>query len=193
MIKRKTFIKGTIIGLFSIFLASCSENDMRERVRALAQSSELSTVEYTITKVIKANDEAFYTIGDRKILFSCKAIVKAGVNLANFNEKDITINDSEKAITIMLPAPEVLSFNMPIEDAEIVYQKVGTLRLDFTAEQRNDLLRQGEEDIKADLERLGVLKDAEENTKMFFEAVLQQLGYKNINIIFKKNRKEAKS
>ena len=54
MIKRKTFIKGTVIGLFSIFLASCSENDMRERVRALAQSSELSTVEYTITKVIKA-------------------------------------------------------------------------------------------------------------------------------------------
>lgn len=181
------------MGFAILLLTGCSEGNMKERVRALAQSSELSTVEYTITKVVKANDEAFYTIGDRKILFSCKAIVKAGVNLADFKEKDINIDDSKKAITIMLPAPEVLSFNMPIEEAKIVYEKVGALRLDFTAEQRNDLLRQGEEDIRADLERLGVLKDAEENTKMFFEAVLQQLGYKNINIIFKKYRKEAKS
>jgi hypothetical protein len=47
------------------------------------------------------------------------------------------------------------------------------------------LLTQGEEDIRADLERLGILKDAEENTKMFFKALLQQFGYNNIEVKFK--------
>lgn len=173
------------MGFTILLLTGCSEDNMKEKVRALAQSSELSTVEYSITKVVKANDESSYTIGDRKILFSCKAIVKAGIDLSKLTDDDIKLNQEKKEAIITLPVPQVLSFNMPLEDAKLVYEKVGALRFDFTAEERNKLLIQGEENIRTDLERLGILKDAAENTKMFFTTLLQQFGYKEVEIIYK--------
>ena len=183
MNKKRLFQSG-ILGLCILLFTGCQGEDIKERVRSLA-SSEFSTVEYTITKVVKANDESFYTVGNRKILFSCKAIVKAGVDLSKLTTDDIELNPKSKKAEITLPAAEVLSFNMPLEEAKLVYEKIGSLRFSFTAEERNNLLTQGEEDIRADLEHLGILKDAEENTKMFFKALLQQFGYNNIEVKFK--------
>ena len=75
---------------------------------------------------------------------------------------------------------------MPPEQAKLEYEKVGALRSDFTAEDRNNLLRQGEEAILADAENLGILADAEKNAKMFFEAMLGQVGFEKINVVFNK-------
>ena len=129
-------------------------------------------------------------MGNRKILFSCKAIVKAGVDLSKLTPDDIELNPKSKKAEITLPAPEVLSFNMPLEEAKLVYEKVGSLRFNFTAEERNNLLTQGEEDIRADLERLGILKDAEKNTSTFFNTLLKQFGYENVVITFKEKEEE---
>ena len=73
---------------------------------------------------------------------------------------------------------------MPPEKAKLEYEKVGALRFDFTAEERNNLLRQGEEAIMADAENLGILSDAEKNAQMFFEALLSQVGFEKINVVF---------
>ena len=157
--------------------------EMEEKVKHMgAASAELGTVEYTISKIIKASDSKFYTIGDRKILFSCSATMKAGVDMTNFSAEQVVIKDKE--ITINLPKPRVLSFNMPPEKAKLEYEKVGALRFDFTAEDRNNLLRQGEEDILADAPNLGILEDAEMNARMFFEALLSQVGFEKINVVF---------
>ena len=42
--------------------------------------------------------------------------------------------------------------------------------------------KQAEEAIIADAENLGILKDAEQNAKLFFEALLAQVGFDNIII-----------
>jgi hypothetical protein len=120
MNKKRLFQSG-ILGLCILLFTGCQGEDIKERVRSLA-SSEFSTVEYTITKVVKANDESFYTVGNRKILFSCKAIVKAGVDLSKLTTDDIELNPKSKKAEITLPAAEVLSFNMPLEEAKLVYE-----------------------------------------------------------------------
>lgn len=187
----KPWIRRGLLGISIPLMLSCSEGDIKENVRTLAQSSELSSVEYTITKVVKADDNTNWSIGDRKILFSCKAIVKAGVDLSLLTDDDIQIDQESKKADITLPAPQILSFNMPVEDAKLVYEKVGPLRFNFSVEERNKLLVQGEEAIRTDLERLGILNDAKENTKMFFRALLQQFGYENVKISFKEKKEEA--
>ena len=159
-----------------------------DKLGVVTEMSELGTVEYTIAKIIKASDTKFYTIGDRKILFTCRATMKAGIDMAEFSKKDVKIKGKE--ITITLPQPKVLAFNMPPEQAKLEYEKVGALRFDFTAEDRNELLRQGEEAILADAANLGILEDAKKNAQMFFEALLAQVGFEKINVQFVEPKEE---
>lgn len=182
-------LKSLFLGMIAIIITSCSESledRMNKQMATMSEMSELGTVEYTISKIIKANDNAFYTIGDRKILFSCKATMKAGIDLAAFSPDSIQLDKANKKVTIILPQAKVLSFNMPAENIHLEYQKVGTLRSDFTTANRNDLLKQAEEAIIADAGNLGILKDAEDNAIAFFEALLAQVGFDNIEVKFNK-------
>ena len=175
----------TLIVASAILFSGCGkslEDRAKEKFSTMTEMAEIGTVEYTISKIIKASDSKFYTIGDRKILFSCSATMKAGVDMTNFSAEQVVIKDKE--ITINLPKARVLSFNMPPEKAKLEYEKVGALHFDFTAEDRNNLLRQGEEDILADAPNLGILEDAEMNARMFFEALLSQVGFEKINVVF---------
>lgn len=184
-------MKGFKILLFTCILlaVSCSKssnNDLiEEKAATITEMAELGTVEYTISKIIKANDnKAFYTIGDRKILLSCKAVVKAGIDLKNFSEDDIIYDKDANSLTVKLPAPRILSLNLPAEYVKLEYVKVGILRSNFTAEERNELLSQGEKDIREDLPKLGILEDARSNAKMFIESLFGNVGVENIHVEF---------
>ena len=146
--------------------------------------AELGTVEYTISKIIKANDETFYTIGDRKILFSCQATVKAGIKLDDFSTKNVTYDKASNSISVKLPKPSILALNMPAEKVKLEYVKIGTFRSNFSAEERNELLKQGEEDIRTDLPNLGILNDAQKNAELFFKSFFSRLGIEKVTIEF---------
>lgn len=179
-----------LIGALAIALSitSCSEN-LEEKIEAkvpqLTEMADLGSVEYTVKKIIKANDVGeWYKIGDRKILFSCTAYLKAGVNLNNFSMKNVQIDNSSKSVTVKLPHAEVLSINMPAEETKLVYDQVSLLRSNFTAEERNSLLRQGEADILGGINEIGIIKDAEENASEFIKAMLMQMGFSNVTVNF---------
>ena len=159
----------------------------KDRLRQLTAVSELATTEYTIAKVVKADDLPSLLkgkFGDRKLLYSCKVYVKAGVNLEGYDPQKTEIDEETKSITVILPHAKVLSFNMPIEECELAYEKVGAFRSDFKEGEKNDLLVQGEDSVRSEIENMGILADAEHNTMDIFKATLMQLGYKNIDIKF---------
>ena len=84
-----------IISVLTLFVVSCgSDKEVRRgEVYEIRQIGTLSTTEYTLGKVIKLDDEGeWYMLGDRKILISCKAKVKAGVDLGQIKDDDIKIN-----------------------------------------------------------------------------------------------------
>ena len=155
----------------------------------MTEMAELGTVEYTISKIVKCSDDAaFYKFGDRKILFSCHATMKAGIDLADFTAEDVKLDKKSNSIHVQLPQPKVLSFNMPLDEAKLEYESVSTLRSDFTTEDRINFLKQGEENILADVANLGILQDAEKNATLFFESLFASLGLKEVKITFKEEK-----
>ena len=171
-------------------LTSCTslEYRVKQQVKSMDGMSQLGTVEYTITKVVKVDHDAFYKFGERKILFSCRSYMKAGIDLADFSADDITVNRRDNSVTMELPQPKVLSFNMPVEEAKLVYESISGLRSEFTTDDRMNFLKQGEENIMADIDNLGILKDAEKNATLFFESLFAQLGVEKVNITYKKEK-----
>ena len=171
-------------------LTSCTslEDRVKQQIKSMDGMSQLGTVEYTITKVVKVDHDAFYKLGERKILFSCRSYMKAGIDLADFSADDITVNHRDNSVTVELPQPKVLSFNMPVEEAKLVYESVSGLRSEFTTDDRMNFLKQGEENIMADIDNLGILKDAEKNATLFFESLFAQLGVDKVNITYKKEK-----
>ena len=80
--------KYLLLLMLPALLLSCKSQAEREligRFETMKKSAEFGTVEYTVKKLIKANDVGkWYAIGDRKILFSCTAYLKAGIRVAFF-------------------------------------------------------------------------------------------------------------
>ena len=83
-----------------------------------------------------------------------------------------------------MPHAELLSYNMPVEEQKLEYEKVGIMRPSFKAGERNELLKQGEDSVREEIINMGILSDAERNTRDIFKASLLQLGYQTVNIKF---------
>lgn len=171
-----------LIYLFVSF--SCRQNEKAEQkqlIPLIKQLSDLATIEYVVTKIIKASDnKTWYKIGDRKILMSCKASLIAGIDLSKINEQNIKING--KNITIILPRAKLLFINIKPEDIKTEYEDVSFLRTPFTNAERDALGAQGEEQIKNSIDSIGILQAAEINTTLIITNFLNKLGYTTTNI-----------
>lgn len=62
------FKKYSPVLLLCVLCMSCNKKEKQlQQVMALQQMNDLATVEYVVTKIIKANDnKTWYKIGDRK-------------------------------------------------------------------------------------------------------------------------------
>lgn len=186
--KNKILFKIAVTMFGASMIYSCAPSvgkSLETRMQHLSESADFGAVEYTVKKVVKANDVGeWYKVGDRKILFSTTAYLKAGIDLSGLSMDNVDMQKSTKSITVTLPHAKLLSINMPAEETVLVYDQVSFFRSSFTAEERNALLKQGEEDIVADITNLGILEDAENNASDFFTAMLYQLGFENVTIKF---------
>ena len=169
--------------IISIFIISCSKSDKEQKqsILTLKEMSELATVEYTLTKIIKADDnKTWFKIGDRKLLMSCEATIKAGVDLSGITESSFTVDG--KNVELVLPPPKVISFSIPPDKIKVEYQEVGFLREPFKTGERDQLAAQAEAQIKNSINSLGILEQAKANTSLVVNKILKQMGYKSISI-----------
>lgn len=182
MMKRFLYIASLFV-LVSI-CTSCHNKEERTpvTVQRLSEISELGTVEYTISKVVKANnnDNFLALFGSKKIIFTTTCHLKAGFDLSKLQEGDIQCRGNHVKVT--LPKPELLSLDMRPEETHLIYSESTGLRTNFTPEERNALLAQGEKEIRKSVPTMGILKDAETNGKAFLEQLLKQWGYEDIDV-----------
>jgi hypothetical protein len=172
-----SFALALTLALFSCDDAPVNETEIYE-VRRIGT---LSTTEYTVGKIVKLDDRGeWYKWGQRKILMSCKARIKAGVNLSNIKDKDITVRG--KRIEIQLPPPEIVSFEMNPDEVKTEMQDISGLRADFSQSEKNRIMRLGEKSIRKDLQQLNILRDAETNAIAFLTDFYRQLGFEEIII-----------
>lgn len=168
------------LSTFLLLLVSCGEEEVKkDEIFEIRNIGVLSTSEYTVGKVIKLDDEGeWYKWGDRKILISCKAKIKAGINLNNLRDEDIKVNG--KRIEIYLPPAEITSFDMDPKDMKTEMVEVSGMRFDFTQEETNDILKQGEKAIRKEMKNLNILYDAEKNASVFVKDFYTQLGFEEV-------------
>ena len=183
-----------LVVLLSVFTAiACGNKKIprEQEILALKEMNELVTVEYVLSKIIKANDDqTWYKIGDRKILMTCEATLKAGVDFSKITASDIKMQ--EKEITLILPKARLFSLNIKPENIKIAYQEIGTFRSEFTSQERNMLSAQAQEQIQASVDSLGVLQTAEANASLFVGNFLRNLGYDKVSIQFSNESTPAK-
>ena len=156
----------------------------------IKSEKQLGLVEYEIEKIVKAKEEGrkvFILKSKKEILCSCKAYLKAGIDLSGFNPMtDMAIDPDETMITLTLPAPTLLSLNVPIQEVEILYERKKHSE-GFALHELNNLLRQGEEQIRESVPELGILDDARQNAQLFFEPLFKQLGFSSVQVAFKED------
>ena len=186
MMKRFLHTVGTFCVLFLLLtLPGCREraaveDTVQREIEAITAMKQLSLVEYRVSKIIKADDEgAWYKIGERKILLSCTAYLKAGIDLATFGPDDVDVDWTGKRVSVTIPHATLLSLDMPASEIRQEYDHVTMLRQSFTAEERNALLRQGEKQIRDSVPSLGI------NARRFFESVFQKMGFETVEVAFK--------
>ena len=119
MMKRFLHTVGTFSVLFLLLaLPGCRERaaveeTVQREIEAITAMKQLSLVEYRVSKIIKADDEgAWYKLGDRKILLSCTAYLKAGIDLAAFGPDDVDIDWTGNRVTVTIPHATLLSLDM---------------------------------------------------------------------------------
>ena len=175
----------------TVLLSGCAARESAEEmaakeIEALASVKELGLVEYRVRKIVKANDEGeWYKLGERKILFSCTAYLKAGIDLGTFSLSDVDMNRETGTVTVTLPHATLLSVNIPASEIRQEYDQVTLLRSSFSAQERNLLLRQGERQIRESVPSLGILEKAEENATLFFTSLFSKMGFSTIEVKFK--------
>ena len=149
--------------------------------RTLKDLAELATVEYSVTKIVSYKDVAWY--GDRKILFETAASVKAGIDLNELADQDIKL-EGDKGVTVTLPQPRILLFNMKPENMREIFNESGVLRSDFSNEEKDGLLSQGEKDIRAKVARMDILERAARNARILVESWLKKMGFDTVRVVF---------
>jgi len=179
-----------LLGAFTLILLlsgySCNrskEVSEHEILKQIEELGQLATVEFVVTKIIKASHEPdWYKWGERKFLVSATASIKAGVDLRKLSDSDIHIQNNR--IELTLPQPEILSFNIKPEDLKMEFIRVSGLRHSFTSSETQGILQEAEKEIRAQIPHMGILKTAEDNTRLFFQVWLSQMGFEQVEIHF---------
>ena len=181
---KKLFFYIIIIFLF-IGCSDRIENDMNEVdiIDRIKNLSTLGTVEYTFSKIIHTSDDQLFTLGERKILMSCKAHVKAGINFENITISKL--DKENKTIEIIIPKGEIILINVPAESIKEEYKQIDFFRHEFSSMEIQKLQVIAEKDIKKKVSELRITEDAERNAKIFLEDWIRDFGFKSVKIYVK--------
>ena len=183
-----------------VFLLSTCElmPQSKEIVYDIREIGTLSTTEYTVAKVVKLDDEhgiweiwekwddirSWTKFGDRKILISCRAKIKAGIDLSKIRKEDIKINGN--SINIVVPTAEVSEFSMEPKYIKTEVESVSWFRDHFTQKEKNEFLKQGEKAIREDIENSGIYSNAEYEAELFITDFYKRQGFEKVIISFEK-------
>jgi len=151
----KTNIK-LICFVFCLALFSCDneelkKGDIEEQLRDL---QELGTSEYVLNKIIIAEDNQWYTIGDRKVVITMTASLKAGVDFSEI--KLIEIDNESKIISLKVPNSKIILLDIKPEDIKYDFVKVSSTRSEFSNKELNDIQILGEKNIKEKIKELNI-------------------------------------
>lgn len=192
MKKNKIFIRKSFpilgyIAILFLFIVSCNKQQVEEnpveKVLKIKDLNQLGAVEFKVSKIISGTDDlSWYKVGGRKILFSCEAIIKAGIDFSKLKKEDISVEN--KLVSLKLPKAEIIYIKIDHNKIKEVYKETGMFRTDFTNKEKDELLVLGEKSINEAIPNMGIIASAESNAKLFLNSFLKASGFKDVNVEF---------
>ena len=175
------FIVGGIIGLiFGRMLAQgpvpliANSTTIVKQIQSL---NELSTVRYTLEKVVILEDVKWY--GGNRVVLVASGVVKAGVDLGKMSEGDVRI--SGDVLTIKLPKAEVLDAYLKDRETQVLDRSTGLFR-EFDKDLEQEARKQAVGQMLIAAKKNGIVADAEERAALQLQAFFGKLGFKEVRI-----------
>jgi hypothetical protein len=170
-----------------IFVARMGSSDGRPRISDTATVvtqiqtlSHLVTVKYVFEKVVVLDDVKWY--GQNRLLMIAHGIVKAGVDLSKVTAADVTITGDR--ISLKLPRPLVMDTYLDEAKTEVLERSTGILRT-YDQQMEQEARRQALEAIRKAARASGILKDAEERTRLQLTTLAHAAGFTSVEISFR--------
>lgn len=156
-------------------------------VMQIRDASELTSSIFeteTVVPISQLREWGRLKVGETKLLYVAKGEIRAGVNLSKLETKDVDIVNGK--IHLMLPAPEILSKSLNVEDSgtfDIRRSPLGPRSIDT-------LIKEAEETALARMVTAAcekdILKEASNRASAVVTQVLSQAEYKDIQIDVRK-------
>ncbi|MBN9691433.1 MAG: DUF4230 domain-containing protein [Verrucomicrobia bacterium] len=170
-----------------IFVARMGTPDGRPRISDTATVvtqiqtlSHLVTVKYVFEKVVVLDDVKWY--GQNRLLMIAHGVVKAGVDLSKVTAADVTITGDR--ISLKLPRPLVMDTYLDEAKTEVLERSTGILRT-YDQQMEQEARRQALEAIRKAARASGILKDAEERTRLQLTTLAHAAGFTSVEISFR--------
>lgn len=163
-----------------LFKKETLQEKFNKKLPEIKEMSELSCVEYTVTKVI-ASDEDSKWYGDRKIIYNCRATFKVGFDLKKLKAN---IDENNKSIELTLPEP-TYQILMPVNKIKVAYEKKTGIRSNYSNDERLKIKQLGQESIEKEIPKMGAYEEAKKNAEAFFRTLLVELGFNESGIQIK--------
>jgi len=151
-------------------------------VDRIRQLSRLETVEYSLDKIVEGERGNPYLpdflVGD-KLLLIAHGEVTAGVDLAQLKPGDVSVHGD--AVTVRLPAPEVLSTR--IDNAKTrIYSRTTGLLVSADPNLETQVRQAAEQQMTQAALADGILDKARQNARASVTALLEGLGFKHVDV-----------
>ena len=151
----------------------------------VCDEGDLTFCEYTLKGIISYEDS--YLLAEKKIAYGYRAYVKAGINMGEYDPSKTKVTDS-RTISLVLPPVRIQSVDTPMKDFVPLSEHTNAFSFGFSPEDRNRIKEEGEKEARKRAAELDVVKDAEQNCRQFFTAMLESLGYETVIISFEDRR-----
>jgi len=155
-------------------------------IQTIKAQARLTTVEYgTVTEIYKETvPQGWFDdlLGNKeRLLMLVYGDVQAGFDLDKLDEDDIWTDGTR--VRLVLPPPELLNATIDFDRTHIVYYENNLILDENNPNLQGEALEQAKEAIKQAALEEGVLEQANEYGKIYYENFLYSLGFTDVEVV----------
>lgn len=147
-------------------------------VQQVQTLSQLVTVRYVIEKVVVQEDVKWF--GENRVLLVAHGVVKAGVNLEELQEDDLTVDG--KRVRLRLPPARITDAYLDESKTQVIERTTGLLRL-FDKQMETTARQKAVVDLRTAARNAGILTDAQDRARTQLELLFRRMGFEEVEIV----------
>ena len=172
-------ILGLFVGRFLPGAAGRSILNTATVITQIQSLAQLVTVKYVFEKGVVVEDAKWY--GQNRLLMVAHGVAKAGVDLQKLRPSDVQIRG--RHLSLSLPRPQLVDVYLDEGKTQVLERSTGILRL-FDQQMEQEARREAVESIRKAARAAGILRDAEERTRLQLTTLARSAGFEDVTVVF---------